>query len=207
MFDRDIAGVGFAAFRTLTRDDQQAVAAAELDRARRAACDCSATRLVRRADCRRSGQVPLHVRIRFTPFATGLQDDYTPALRVHRWIGGAVSAQFDSVSHGVGSAAVKALPSDLNNQVGAGRPKITYAVAAIRAGAVLAATATRRGCRRRTDKDTYVFFGPRRSPSKLPTWSAFIDPQLPEWIRGSLAPNRAGDAGALYAGAGTPAPA
>jgi len=126
--------------------------------------------------------VPLRVRIRFTPFATGLQNEYTPALRFTDGSVALFLAQFDTFPM-ESERLVKALPSDLNNQ-SVPDAKITY-VLQDRSGEVWL-----RGRRQKiaetTDKDTYVFFGSLR-PIETPSMVGFMDPQLPEWIRGSFA--------------------
>ena len=79
--------------------------------------------------------------------------------------------------------AAKALPSDLNNQV-VPDAKLTY-VLRDQAGPVWM-----RGKRLKVaetdNKDAYVFFGALQ-PIETPAMVGFVDPQLPEWIRGSLA--------------------
>jgi hypothetical protein len=78
---------------------------------------------------------------------------------------------------------VKGLPNDLNNQL-VPDAKVTY-VLQDRAGPVWMG-GQRRDTAETTDRDTYVFFGSLR-PIETPSMVGFIDPQLPEWIRGTLA--------------------
>ena len=60
--------------------------------------------------------MPRNVRIRFTPFTQGLQGDYTPALEFTDDSVALYIAQFETFPmESVGR--VKALPSDLNNQL------------------------------------------------------------------------------------------
>jgi len=128
------------------------------------------------------GDVPRNVRIRFTPFAKGLQNDYTPALQFTDGSVALYIAQFEMFPMASAGAA-QALPSDLNNQV-VPDAKLTY-VLRDQAGPVWM-----RGKRLKVaetdDKDGYVFFGGLQ-PLETPAMVGFVDPQLPEWIRGSLA--------------------
>jgi hypothetical protein len=128
------------------------------------------------------GDLPRNVRIRFTPFTRGLQDDYTPALQFTDGSVALFVAQFDGFPM-LSARAVKALPSDLNNQV-VPDAKLEY-VLRDQAGAVWL-----RGKRQTvvttTDKDNYVFFGALR-PIETPAMVGFVDPQLPEWLSRSLA--------------------
>ena len=129
------------------------------------------------------GDVPRNVRIRFTPFTKGLQDDYTPALQFTDGSVALYIAQFDAFPM-ASVRDVKALPSDLNNQV-VPDAKLTLRACAIRRGRS-GCVASGRRWRRPTDKDAYVFFGSLQ-PIETPAMVGFVDPQLPEWIRGSLA--------------------
>lgn len=127
------------------------------------------------------GNVPRRVRIQFTPFTHGLQADYTPALEfsddsVALYIAHFETFPMESVS------AVKALPSDLNNQL-VPDAKLTY-VFRDRAGPVWL-RGKRLSVAVTDDKNTYVFFGAMK-PIETRDMVGFIDPQLPEWIRGSL---------------------
>ena len=127
------------------------------------------------------GKVPRRVRITFTPFTHGLQADYTPALEFSDDSVALYIAQFDMFPmESVGAA--KALPSDLNNQL-VPDAKLTY-VFRDRAGPVWL-RGKRLAVAETGDKNTYVFFGPMK-PIETRDMVGFIDPQLPEWIRGSL---------------------
>jgi hypothetical protein len=127
------------------------------------------------------GKVPKRVRIRFTPFPKGLQDDYTPALQFTDGSVALYLAQFDAFPmESVGAA--KALPSDLNNQM-VPDAELHY-VLRDQAGPVWL-RGKREAVATTTDKNSYVFYGALR-PIETPAIVAFVDPQLPEWIRGSL---------------------
>ena len=128
------------------------------------------------------GDVPRNVRIRFTPFTKGLQDDYTPALQFTDGSVALYIAQFDAFPM-ASARDVKALPSDLNNQV-VPDAKLTY-VLRDQAGPVWL-RGKRQAVAQTDDKDAYVFFGSLQ-PIETPAMVGFVDPQLPEWIRGSLA--------------------
>ena len=128
------------------------------------------------------GDVPRSVRIRFTPFTKGLQDDYTPALQFTDGSVALYVAQFEVFPMESGRA-VKALPSDLNNQY-VPDAKLQY-VLRDQAGPVWL-RGKRSAVANTDDKNTYVFFG-NLLPIETPAMVGFIDPQLPEWIRGSLA--------------------
>ncbi|HEY6124144.1 MAG TPA: hypothetical protein VIV63_05805 [Steroidobacteraceae bacterium] len=126
-------------------------------------------------------KVPRNVRIRFTPFPQGLQADYTPALEftddsVALYIAHFETFPMESI------ARVKALPSDLNNQL-VPDANVTY-VFRDRAGPVWL-RGKRLAVAETTDKNTYVFFGSMK-PIETRDMVGFIDPELPEWIRGSL---------------------
>lgn len=128
------------------------------------------------------GDVPRNVRIRFTPFTKGLQDDYTPALQFTDGSVALYIAQFDAFPMASARAA-GALPNDLNNQV-VPDAKFTY-VLRDQAGPVWM-RGKRTSVAETDDKDGYVFFGSMQ-PIETPAMVGFVDPQLPEWIRGSLA--------------------
>ena len=127
------------------------------------------------------GKVPKRVRIRFTPFTKGLQDDYTPALQFTDGSVALYIAQFDTFPMQSVNAA-KALPSDLNNQM-VPDAELHYVVRD-QSGPVWL-RGQRQPVAATTDKNAYVFFGALR-PIETPAIVAFVDPQLPEWIRGSL---------------------
>jgi len=128
------------------------------------------------------GSVPRNVRIRFTPFTKGLQDDYTPALQFTDGSVALYIAQFEAFPM-ESVRAVKALPNDLNNQF-VPDAKLQY-VLRDQAGPVWL-RGKRQAVAQTDNKDTYVFFG-NLQPIETPAMVGFVDPQLPEWIRGSLA--------------------
>ena len=128
------------------------------------------------------GEVPQRVRIRFTPFGQGMQDDYTPALLFTDGSVALFVAQFELFPM-ESARAVKALPSDLNNQLGPDA-KLQY-VFRDQAGPVWAG-GKRLPLAELSDGHTYVFFGAIR-PIETPDMVGFLDPQLPEWLRESIA--------------------
>jgi hypothetical protein len=128
------------------------------------------------------GNVPQRVRIRFTPFAKGLQDDYTPALTFTDGSVALYVAQFETFPM-ESAASVKALPSDLNNQL-VPAASLTY-VLRDEAGPVWLG-GTRHAVAETQDKDTYVFFGSTQ-PIETPDMVGFLDPQLPAWVKESVA--------------------
>ena len=125
--------------------------------------------------------VPRRVRIRFTPFTQNLQDDYTPALAFTDGSVALYVAQFDTFPMAT-AREVEALPSDLNNQF-VPDANLTY-VLRDRAGPVWLG-GRRQTVATTTDRDTYVFFG-ATLPIETPNVVAFLDPQLPEWIKESI---------------------
>jgi len=128
------------------------------------------------------GDIPRQVRIRFTPFTKGLQDDYTPALQFTDGSVALYVAQFDTFPM-ASVRAVKELPGDLNNQF-VPDAKLTY-VLRDQAGPVWM-RGKRLAVAETGNKDAYVFFGALQ-PIETPAMVGFVDPQLPEWIRGTLA--------------------
>ena len=127
------------------------------------------------------GEMPLQVRVRVRPFGRGLRADYTPALL---FTDGAVAlfvAQFEMFPMD-SLREVRALPSDLNNQL-LPAAEITY-VFRDPAGAVLLEGKRERLAETRKS-DTYAFFGETR-PLSTPHLSGILDLQLPAWIRESL---------------------
>ena len=132
------------------------------------------------------------MRIRFTPFATGLQADYTPALLFTDGSVALYVAQFDMFPDGVGARRCKALPSDLNNQ--RCRPRKLHYVFHDRAGPVLAAMGDAPTVARRPPTTDTTCSSAACGRIETPAMVGFVDPQLPEWIRGSLVADRARDA-------------
>ncbi len=128
------------------------------------------------------GELPLHIRIRFTPVAQRLQADYPPALAFTDGSIALYIAQFDLFPMD-SLAQVRALPNDLNNQVvPAADLRYLFRDASgpvlLEGRRVLAATTA--------DKDTYVLFGATR-PLETPYLVAVLDPKLPGWIKDSIA--------------------
>jgi hypothetical protein len=127
------------------------------------------------------GEVPGHVRVRFTPFAQGLQADYAPALQFTDGSVALYAAQFDMFPMD-SLSAVKALPNDLNNQ-SVPAADLTYlfrdtAGPVLMDGKRVAVAVT-------SAKDLYVFFG--RTPLlETPDVIGILDPQLPEWLKTSI---------------------
>jgi hypothetical protein len=127
------------------------------------------------------GDLPLRVRVRFTPVAQRLQADYPPALRFTDGSIALYVAQFDMFPMDSASK-VRSLPNDLNNQiVPAAELRYVFRDAA---GPVLLA-GKRAATAITTDKDTYVLFGATR-PIETPDMVAVLDPELPAWIKDSL---------------------
>jgi hypothetical protein len=124
------------------------------------------------------GELPRHVRVRFTPRADGLQADYAPALLFSDGSVALFVAQFECFPMDSASA-VRALPSDLNNQ----KVPAATLLYAFRdsAGPVLLNGSRTRDAQTR-DSQTYVVFGALR-PIETPDMVAIVDPQLPGWIR------------------------
>lgn len=127
------------------------------------------------------GDLPQHIRIRFTPVAQRLQADYPPALAFTDGSVALYVAQFDMFPMD-SLSQVRTLPNDLNNQVvPAAELHFVFNDAA---GPVMLA-GKRSTAAVTTDKDTYVLFGATR-PIETPYMVAVIDPQLPGWIRDSI---------------------
>ena len=119
------------------------------------------------------GPVPVKVRLRFTPLAQKLLDDYTPALQFTDGGVALFSGQFDVLPLRTAREAAK-LPSDLNNVL----------MAQTNLGMSFSdgqRTQTHSG-----DSPAYVFLGPTR-PVETPDVVTLLDPQLPAWIRAALA--------------------
>jgi hypothetical protein len=128
------------------------------------------------------GEVPLRVRINFTPVAERLQADYAPALRFTDGSVALYAAQFD-VFPMDSVAKVRALPDDLNNQmVPAAQARYVFVDSA---GPVLL-EGKRAAVADTGDKDVYVLFGATR-PIETPDMIGVLDPELPAWIKNSIA--------------------
>ncbi|MEJ0086030.1 MAG: hypothetical protein WDO72_10125 [Pseudomonadota bacterium] len=127
------------------------------------------------------GELPLRVRIGFTPVAERLQADYPPALRFTDGSVALFVAQFDLFPMD-SLAKVRALPNDLNNQmVPAAQLRYVFVDSA---GPVLL-EGRRAAVASTIDKDTYVLFGATR-PIETPYMVAVLDPELPAWIKDSI---------------------
>jgi hypothetical protein len=119
------------------------------------------------------GAVPANVRLRFSPLAEKLVDDYTPALQFTDGGVALFSAQFHLLPLRSAREAAR-LPSDLNNVL---MPQTEV---------VMRFSDGRTTLEHRGDSPTYVFLGPTRA-LETPDVIAMLDPQLPPWIRGALA--------------------
>jgi hypothetical protein len=127
------------------------------------------------------GEVPKRVRVRLKPFSVDLRADYDSALEFTDDSVALFVAQFETFPMD-SERAVRAFPSDLNNQL-VPHADLVY-VFRDAAGPVMldgrrAAVATT------TKSDTYAFFGATR-PLETPYLVALLDPALPAWIRDSL---------------------
>ena len=129
------------------------------------------------------GRVPDQVRIRFTPFTGDLIADYDPALAFTDGSVALFSGQFEAFPLR-SPAAAAALPIDLS---GAGAPasptRVTFSDAA---GQVLHAGQRYQAVVLDESSGSYVLFGPAQ-PLVTDELSTIIDPQLPRWIKESLA--------------------
>ena len=128
------------------------------------------------------GEVPGKVRMRFTPFTKGLQDDYTPALQFTDGRCALYIAQFDVFP----MASVRDVQGAAQRSQQPVRPGRETHVRVARSGGAGLAARQATGGGETDNKDTYVFFGSLQ-PIETPAMVGFVDPQLPAWIRGSLA--------------------
>ena len=115
------------------------------------------------------GPVPVKVRLRFTPLAQKLLDDYTPALQFTDGGVALFSGQFDVLPLRTAREAAK-LPSDLNN------------VLMAQTSLGMSFSDGQRTQTHSGDSPAYVFLGPTR-PVETPDVVTLLDPQLPAWIR------------------------
>lgn len=120
----------------------------------------------------RRGEVPVKVRVRFTPLAEPLVSDYTPAVRFSDGSVALFTGHFDLVPLRSAKEADR-LPSDLN---GVPTP-ITRQTTRISDGTRTETHAN--------ESPKYVFLGPTR-PMESPDVVLLLDPELPAWIRDSL---------------------
>ena len=129
-----------------------------------------------------AGPVPRRVRIRFTPWARGVVNDYDPALVLTDGSVALFSEHFDALPF-ASAAEVARLPADLAGlTIPERRTRIVFRDAN---GQVF------HGGRRQdrvtvTGTPTYVLFGPAQ-PIVTEAMSAIIDRELPEWVGGTLA--------------------
>jgi hypothetical protein len=128
------------------------------------------------------GELPTRVSLRFRPMTKNLRADYTPALAFTDGSIALFIGQFDCFPMD-SMAAVAKLPGDLNNvRRPAADPRFVFRDAA---GPVL--LEGRRVASGDTTHDNgYVLFGGTRA-LETPDMVAILDPQLPEWIKESLA--------------------
>jgi hypothetical protein len=148
-------------------------------RARTWIIETPGVRLERRGDFdvleARRGQVPVKVRLRFTPLAEKLTDDYTPALRFTDGGVALFTGQFDLFPLQSAREATR-LPSDLN---GVPMPQTRLDMSFTDGGRVE---------RHAGESPRYVFLGPTRAVETADVVT-LLDPQLPAWIHGALARN------------------
>src|SRR4051812_46506336 len=128
------------------------------------------------------GKLPLRVDVGFTPVPERLQADYSPALAFTDGSVALFVAQFDGFPLDSPSAVGK-LPSDLNNQK-VPAVELRY-VLRDSAGPVLL-DGRRVAAAETSDPNTYVLFGATQ-PIETPDMIGVLDPQLPAWIKESLA--------------------
>jgi hypothetical protein len=127
------------------------------------------------------GEVPKHVRVRIKPFPAGMRADYANALVFTDGSVAMFVAQFETFPMD-SQRAVRAFPSDLNNQL-VPHADLRY-VFRDAAGPVLL-DGRRARIAETANSDSYAFFGATR-PLETPHLAAMLDPQLPAWIRDSL---------------------
>ena len=127
------------------------------------------------------GEVPKRVRVRIKPFSLDMRADYESAMEFTDGSVALFVAQFETFPMD-SQLAVRAFPSDLNNQL-VPHADLKY-VFRDAAGPVLL-DGRRVPVAETTHSDSYAFFGATR-PLETPHMAAMLDPQLPEWIRDSL---------------------
>jgi hypothetical protein len=121
----------------------------------------------------RRGEVPEVVKLRFTPLAEKLSDDYTPALRFTDGGVALFTGQFDLLPLAKARDAAR-LPSDLN---GVEMPRTEVSM--------IFSEGTRTQSHS-SDSPAYVFLGPTRAVETRDVVT-LLDPQLPAWIHAALA--------------------
>ena len=128
------------------------------------------------------GELPRRVSLRFQPVAEGLRADYAPALKFSDGSVALYIGQFDCFPMD-SMKAVARLPTDLNNHpLPAADVRFVFRDLA---GPVLLEGKRSASTETRLD-NTYVLFGGARA-IETPDMVAILDPQLPEWIKDSLA--------------------
>ena len=126
------------------------------------------------------GELPRRVTVRFKPDSEGWRRS-PPALVFSDGSVALFVAQFDCFPmDSIG--AVRALPRDLNNQLGA-RGGAEVRVPRCRGPGV--AGGRRSAVAETPERETYVLFG-AASPVETPDMIGILDPQLPAWIKDSL---------------------
>jgi hypothetical protein len=128
------------------------------------------------------GELPTRVSMTFRPMTKNLRADYTPALAFSDGSVALYTGQFDCFPMDSMSAVAK-LPGDLNNvRHPAAERRFVFRDAA---GPLL--FEGRRVASVETPQDNdYVLFGGTRA-LETPDMVAILDPQLPDWIKDSLA--------------------
>ena len=116
--------------------------------------------------------------MRFKPVSEGLDGDYPPALVFTDGSVALFVAQFDCFPMD-SLAAVRALPSDLNNQL-VPRGGAEIRVPRCRGPVLLDG---RRSATAETTKRTPTCCSAPRSPVETPDMVGILDPQLPAWIQ------------------------
>lgn len=123
------------------------------------------------------GTVPRTIRVRFVPFAKGLEADYEPALVFTDGSVALFTNQFDMMPLASAAAAEK-LPLDLGSHPPTGQPaQVTFRDTA---GPLLHA-GERKPTVTLTSGNSYVLFGAAK-PIETADIVALLDPGLPQWI-------------------------
>jgi hypothetical protein len=127
------------------------------------------------------GEVPKRVRVRIKPFSVDMRADYESALVFTDGSVAMFVAQFEAFPLD-SLRAVRALPSDLNNQ-SVPQADLKYFFRDTAGPVLLEGRSSQ--VAETTKSDTYAFFGVTRALA-TPYMAAMLDPQLPAWIRDSL---------------------
>jgi hypothetical protein len=128
------------------------------------------------------GELPRRVSLRFLPVAESLRADYAPALKFSDGSVALYTGQFDCFPMDT-LAAVGRLPTDLNNHP---RPAADVRFVFRDLGGPVLLEGKRSAAPETLVGNTYVLFGGARA-IETPDMVAILDPQLPEWIKDSLA--------------------